>query len=92
MKAVALTGKEGGDVALLADFNITIPSNSTQRIQELHFHVLHTICSLIESNLFTCKQENERRVSKVETRRSDVREFHVPVHMELNGNHVMENE
>jgi phosphoheptose isomerase len=91
MKAIALTGKEGGDVALLADFNITIPSNSTQRIQELHLHVLHTICSLIESNLFTCKQENERRVSKVETRRSDAREF-LSVHMELNGNHVMENE
>jgi hypothetical protein len=35
-----------------AHIDIVVPSNSTQRIQEMHLHVLHTICSLLETNLF----------------------------------------
>jgi D-inositol-3-phosphate glycosyltransferase len=52
MHCIALTGKGGGEVTLYADVNIIIPSDHTQRIQELHLHVLHTICSLVEANLF----------------------------------------
>jgi D-inositol-3-phosphate glycosyltransferase len=52
MHCIVLTGKGGGEASLYADVNIVIPSDHTQRIQELHLHVLHTICSLVESNLF----------------------------------------
>jgi D-inositol-3-phosphate glycosyltransferase len=52
MTCIALTGKYGGDMALYADINIIVPSTSTQRIQELHLHILHTLCSLVETELF----------------------------------------
>jgi phosphoheptose isomerase len=57
MHCIALTGKGGGEVTLYADVNIIIPSDHTQRIQELHLHVLHTICSLVEANLFGKSKE-----------------------------------
>jgi len=52
MTCIALTGKQGGAMALYADANIVVPSTSTQRIQELHLHILHTLCSLVETELF----------------------------------------
>jgi D-inositol-3-phosphate glycosyltransferase len=52
MYCIALTGKGGGEMALLAHVNIVVPSSNTQRIQEIHLHILHTICSLIEAELF----------------------------------------
>jgi D-inositol-3-phosphate glycosyltransferase len=52
MYCVALTGKGGGEVSLYAHINIVVPGSNTQRIQEVHLHILHTICSLVEANLF----------------------------------------
>jgi D-inositol-3-phosphate glycosyltransferase len=52
MTSISITGKGGGEVVSRSDLNIIIPSQNTQRIQELHLHVLHTICSIIEKNLF----------------------------------------
>lgn len=52
MMCIGLTGKGGGDVALYADVSMVVPSNNTQRIQELHLHVLHTLCTLVEESLF----------------------------------------
>jgi D-inositol-3-phosphate glycosyltransferase len=52
MICVSITGKDGGTIQSSADYNITIPSYNTQRIQELHLHCIHTICTLIETNLF----------------------------------------
>jgi D-inositol-3-phosphate glycosyltransferase len=52
MYCIALSGKGGGEMSQYAHIDIVVPSNSTQRIQEMHLHVLHTICSLLESNLF----------------------------------------
>jgi D-inositol-3-phosphate glycosyltransferase len=55
MSCIALTGKGGGDMAAYAHVNIIVPSDHTQRIQEMHLHILHTLCSLIEHNLFARK-------------------------------------
>lgn len=55
MTTVALTGETGGQMKQLADFNISIPSTDTPRIQEAHILVGHIICEFVESNLF----ENE---------------------------------
>lgn len=54
MSVVALTGREGGQVADLMrgpDIEIRVPSWSTARIQEAHITILHCICDLIDHRL-----------------------------------------
>ena len=55
MAIVAFTGKDGGEMAGLLgeqDVEIRIPSQRTARIQEVHLVTLHTLCDLIDQNLF----------------------------------------
>jgi D-sedoheptulose 7-phosphate isomerase len=55
MRVVALTGKEGGEMALnLAegDIEIRVPSSSTARVQEVHLLVIHCLCDAIDRMLF----------------------------------------
>ncbi len=52
MTTVSFTGASGGEMKQLADFNISIPSTDTPRIQEAHILVGHIICEFVESNLF----------------------------------------
>ncbi len=49
---VGFTGKDGGDVARIADFNLNVSSNSTPRIQEVHITVGHVICEMVDFKLF----------------------------------------
>ena len=49
---VALVGKDGGEMAKLADFALIVPSDSTPRIQESHILIGHIICDIIEKELF----------------------------------------
>jgi len=49
---VGLTGENGGDLALLSDFIIRVPSADTPRIQESHILIGHIICELVESAVF----------------------------------------
>lgn len=54
MYVVALTGREGGQIADLIqknDIEIRVPSWSTARIQEAHLMVIHCICDLIDHQL-----------------------------------------
>jgi len=50
MKTVGLTGRDGGFLAKVVDFSITVPSDSTQRIQESHITIGHILCELIEAH------------------------------------------
>jgi len=50
---VALVGKDGGDMAKLADIVLLVPSNSTPRIQESHILIGHILCDIIEKELFS---------------------------------------
>ncbi len=50
LKTVALTGRDGGPLATLVDHSITVPSDSTQRIQEAHITIAHILCELIEAH------------------------------------------
>jgi D-inositol-3-phosphate glycosyltransferase len=59
MACIALTGKGGGEMTAYADVNLVVPSTNTQRIQELHLHILHTICSLVEIKLFRKHSRSE---------------------------------
>ncbi|HKM15461.1 MAG TPA: phosphoheptose isomerase [Marinospirillum sp.] len=55
MRVVALTGKDGGDMAALLSANdceIRVPSTVTARIQEVHLLVIHCLCDLIDEQLF----------------------------------------
>ena len=49
---VALTGRDGGEMARFADFALVVPSNSTPRIQESHILIGHIICDIIEKEIF----------------------------------------
>jgi phosphoheptose isomerase len=55
MPVIALTGKDGGDMAPLMhsrDVEIRVPSDSTARIQESHLVIIHCLCDLIDQTLF----------------------------------------
>lgn len=49
---VALVGRDGGEMAKMADIAIIVPSDSTPRIQESHILIGHIICDIIEKELF----------------------------------------
>ena len=49
---VALTGRDGGKMAEMADVAIIIPSNDTPRIQESHILIGHILCDIIEKEIF----------------------------------------
>jgi len=49
---VALTGRDGGNMAKIADISLIIPSNSTPRIQEAHILIGHILCDIIEKEIF----------------------------------------
>ncbi|HIP14952.1 MAG TPA: D-sedoheptulose 7-phosphate isomerase [Sulfurimonas autotrophica] len=49
---VALTGRDGGEMAKIADIALVVPSNSTPRIQESHILIGHIICDIIEKEIF----------------------------------------
>jgi len=54
IKVIALTGREGGQIADLVnkeDIEIRVPSWSTARIQEVHIMIIHSICDLIDHRL-----------------------------------------
>jgi len=55
MLTVALTGKDGGEMASLlqaTDVEIRVPSDRTARIQEVHLVVIHCLCDFIDTQLF----------------------------------------
>lgn len=59
MKVVALTGRDGGNIAPLMlpdDIEIRVPSTVTARVQEVHLLVIHCLCDLIDNQLFGCEE------------------------------------
>ncbi|HKM36282.1 MAG TPA: phosphoheptose isomerase [Thiopseudomonas sp.] len=55
MHVVALTGRDGGQIAPLLlpdDVEIRVPSNVTARVQEVHLLAIHCLCDLIDHQLF----------------------------------------
>ncbi len=54
MLVVALTGRDGGEVADRlhpGDLEIRVPAESTARIQEVHILVIHCLCDLVDEQL-----------------------------------------
>lgn len=52
MISINLLGKHGGKVAKESVLNLIVPSESSQRIQEVHLFIIHSLCKLIEKRLF----------------------------------------
>lgn len=48
LTCIGLSGADGGDLAPLCDIALTVPSDKTPRIQEMHIAVGHMICDLVE--------------------------------------------
>jgi D-sedoheptulose 7-phosphate isomerase len=54
MAVVALSGKDGGELAKLlapGDVEIRVPSSVTARIQEAHLLIIHCLCDLVDQQL-----------------------------------------
>ena len=51
MKTIGMTGNGGGLIKKYSDLLITVPTNDTPRIQELHLPIYHYICEEIESKI-----------------------------------------
>lgn len=49
---IAMTGTKESRLSALADCCIRVPESETYRIQELHLPVYHTLCAMLESELF----------------------------------------
>ena len=52
MKVIALTGKDGGKLADIADVEIRAPfSKYSDRTQEIHIKIIHSLINYIEKNI-----------------------------------------
>lgn len=49
MTTVALTAKDGGKVKGMADLTIIVPTQRTDRAQELHLAIQHAICDAVDA-------------------------------------------
>ncbi len=52
MKTFSFTGQGGGDMKALSDYIIEVPSVDPPRIQECHILLGHTICEIVEREIF----------------------------------------
>lgn len=53
MSVVSLTGKDGGKLSTISDIEIRVDwHKNSDRIQEIHIKVIHSLISLIENELF----------------------------------------
>lgn len=52
IKVVALTGRDGGELARIADAPVIVPEMETYKIQELHLPVYHCWCNMLEEYFF----------------------------------------
>jgi D-sedoheptulose 7-phosphate isomerase len=48
---LALSARDGGPLRALADHNVVVPTERTDRAQELHLCIQHLICDLVEAEL-----------------------------------------
>jgi D-sedoheptulose 7-phosphate isomerase len=49
---VALLGRDGGKLRAMADLAIVIPAETSDRIQEMHIKIIHTVIETVERELF----------------------------------------
>jgi len=52
MKIIAITGGSGGKLAQSAEYSFIVATKHTPRIQETHITLGHTICEMVDEELF----------------------------------------
>lgn len=52
MQTVALLGRDGGKLKSMADLAIVVPGVTSDRIQEIHIKLIHTVIETVERALF----------------------------------------
>jgi D-sedoheptulose 7-phosphate isomerase len=52
VRTVALLGRDGGKLLAIADHAIVIPATTSDRIQEMHIKIIHTVIETVERELF----------------------------------------
>jgi len=55
LQTLALSGRDGGTMARVADICLIVPSYETPRIQEVHIAIGHILCDLVDFLLFPDK-------------------------------------
>jgi len=61
LKTIGLIGNDPSKIKNYADCLISIPSDVTARIQELHITVAHIICELIEDSIYKKPKKREKQ-------------------------------
>jgi len=51
-KTIAVTGENGGEMKYICDITIKVPETETYKTQELHLPVYHTLCLIVEHEIF----------------------------------------
>lgn len=51
-KTIGLLGRDGGEIGPLVDLDLTVQSDETPRVQEVHLIIIHILCDLVEKSLF----------------------------------------
>lgn len=52
IKIVGLTGRDGGELAGIADVTVKVPEEETYKVQELHLPIYHCWCMMLEHAFF----------------------------------------
>lgn len=52
IKTVGLLGRDGGELGKLADLAIIVPATTSDRIQEMHIKIIHTVIETVERAIF----------------------------------------
>jgi D-sedoheptulose 7-phosphate isomerase len=52
INVIALSGRDGGKLAPLADIALDVKADNTQHIQETHITIGHILCELVQDALF----------------------------------------
>ena len=53
VRVLALSARDGGALRALADHNVIVPTDRTDRAQELHLCIQHLICDIVEEDELT---------------------------------------
>ncbi len=52
VRSVVLLGRDGGELKSMADLAIVVPAQTSDRIQEVHIKIIHTVIETMERVLF----------------------------------------
>ncbi|MGE0763056.1 MAG: D-sedoheptulose 7-phosphate isomerase [Bdellovibrionales bacterium] len=52
IQTIALLGRDGGELKGLADLAIVVPAETSDRIQEMHIKLIHTVIETVEREIF----------------------------------------